>query len=237
MGGSSLKDLADAYHQWPGFAVSISQSQRRPLPGAHWIANVPHGLSPARFEFLAQPQHDYLAFLGRIAPEKRPISRSRWRAGQGFHSSSRPRSIRRTEHYFSETIRPLLHDPHQFIGEIDEGEKSSFSECARAAFSHRLARAVRSRHDRGDGVRHAGDRWRPGSVPELIDDGVTGFIVEFGGRSTATQSPAQLTSIASKVRATFEQRFSANRWRGISACTRTCWPGAARRIADGSRRY
>ena len=72
-GRLDLKDLPEAYRRWPHYPlVSISADQRRPLPLANWIATVAHGIRKNSYHSIAQPEGGYLAFLGRISPEKRP---------------------------------------------------------------------------------------------------------------------------------------------------------------------
>ena len=101
-GRLDLTDLEAAYARWPQFGlVSISDHQRTPLPFVNWLATVPHGLPAQQFAFRARPQPGYLAFLGRISPEKRPdvaISIAR-RAGIPLKiaakvDSGRPRLLR-----------------------------------------------------------------------------------------------------------------------------------------------
>ena len=76
-GRLDLDDLPPAYARWADFPlVSISDDQRRPLPDANWVATIPHGLEAESYRFTAAPQRPYLAFLGRISPEKRPEERT-----------------------------------------------------------------------------------------------------------------------------------------------------------------
>ena len=126
---------------------------------------------------------DYLAFLGRISPEKRPdraIEIAK-RAGVPLKIAAKVDKV--DQEYFEEEIRPLLDHPLiEFIGEIDEQQKGGLSrECARAPVPHRLAGAVWARHDRGDVGRHAGHRLaaRFGSGGDRGRD--SGLIVELDG--------------------------------------------------------
>src|SRR5215470_5223590 len=106
--------------------VSISDAQRAPIPWANWIETIPHGLPANLHEF--RPRHgDYLVFLGRISPEKRPdraIAIAR-QAGVPLRIAAKVDNVDRE--YFEERVRPLLAEPGvEFIGEIDESAKSEF---------------------------------------------------------------------------------------------------------------
>src|SRR5580700_8435094 len=72
-GRLDLKDLPGVYARWPRFGlVSISDAQRLAIPRASWLETIPHGLPPKQYQFNARPKSPYLAFLGRMSPEKRP---------------------------------------------------------------------------------------------------------------------------------------------------------------------
>src|ERR1043165_8854626 len=111
-GRLDLKDLEATYRHWPQFGlVSISDHQRTPLPFANWLATVPHGLPPQQFAFRARPQPGYLAFIGRISPEKRPdvaISIAR-RAGMPLKIAAKVDHVDRD--YYETRIAPLLDHP------------------------------------------------------------------------------------------------------------------------------
>lgn len=211
-GRLDLKDLDAVYRRWAQFGlVSISESQRRPLPHASWVATVPHGLSPSRFEFHATPQPGYLAFLGRISPEKRPHIAIRLASRSGVPLKLAAKVDDADSVYFSETIKPLLYDPSvDFIGEIGEDRKSNFLGNARALlfpidwpepFGLVMIEAMAC----GTPV----IAWNRGSVPEVIDDGVTGFIVN--SEEEALQAISRAAHVDRKtVRAVFEQRFTSS---------------------------
>src|SRR5207253_5567871 len=111
----------EIYHRWPQFAlVSISDHQRRPLPEANWVATVHHGIPTDLFPLHSRRGDGYLAFLGRISPEKRPdraISIAR-RVGRRLKIAAKVDPADKA--YFQEEIAPLLRDRlmTEFIGEI-----------------------------------------------------------------------------------------------------------------------
>ena len=126
-GRLDLKDLPPVYDRWSQFPlVSISDHQRRPLARASWAATVHHGMSAELYDFSPRGQ-GYLAFLGRISPEKRPD-----RAIAIAAAANRPLRIaakvdNADRAYFEDEIEPLLHDPLiDFVGEIGDRQKSAF---------------------------------------------------------------------------------------------------------------
>jgi glycosyltransferase involved in cell wall biosynthesis len=209
-GRLDLKDLPELYGCWPQFPlVSISNHQRRPLPQANWLDTIYHGLPID----LLQPGFEtggYLAFLGRISPEKRPdraIEIAK-RAGMPLKIAAKVDAVDRA--YFHDTIEPLLDHPLvEWIGEIGDEEKSRFLREAAALvfpidwpepFGLVLIEAMAC----GTPV----IAWGCGSVPEVIDDGVTGFIV--GSMDEAVNAVGRVDSLDRRhIRAVFERRFSA----------------------------
>jgi glycosyltransferase involved in cell wall biosynthesis len=192
--------------------VSISDHQRQPLPHANWVATVYHGLPASVCPFRPNPEGDYVAFLGRISPEKRPdraIEIAR-RAGMRIKIAAKIDTV--DEAYFREQIAPLLTEPHvEFIGEIDEAGKADFLGNARALlfpidwpepFGLVLIEAMSC----GTPV----VAWRAGSVPEVVDHGVTGFVVDSIDAAVDAVRRAPMLDRA-RVRARFEQRFSTER--------------------------
>jgi glycosyltransferase involved in cell wall biosynthesis len=210
-GRLDLTDLEAAYAHWPQFGlVSISDHQRTPLPFVNWLATIPHGLPTRRFVFRARPQHGYLAFLGRISPEKRPdvaISIAR-RAGIPLKIAAKVDAVDRE--YYETKIAPLLDHPLiDYIGEIGDEQKSEFLGNARALlfpidwpepFGLVMIEAMAC----GTPV----IAWNRGSVPEIVDHGVTGYIVD-----SEEEAVAALSNIGQidrrTVRAEFERRFAA----------------------------
>jgi len=206
-------DLADLQPLFKRFSrhpmVSISDSQRRPLPAANWQATVYHGLPPALYSFHPQPQ-DYFAFIGRISPEKRVD-----RAIEIAIACNMPLRIAAkvdaadTE-YFATRIEPMLDHPLvTFIGEIGDEAKNDFIGNARALltpidwpepFGLVMIEAMAC----GTPV----VAWRNGSVPELIEPGVNGFIVE--SMEEAIAAARNIDSIDRRTcRDVFERRFAA----------------------------
>jgi glycosyltransferase involved in cell wall biosynthesis len=191
--------------------VSISNHQRLPLP-AQWAATVQHGLPADRYAFSAAGAGGYLAFLGRICPEKRPdraIEAAR-RAGVDLKIAAKVDRV--DEAYFETAIRPLLDGPHvEFIGEIDEDEKQEFLAGARALlfpidwpepFGLVLIEAMAC----GTPI----IAWRKGAVPEVVEHGLTGLIVD--NVEEAVAAVEEIGSLNRRaVRRRFEQRFTAER--------------------------
>ena len=210
-GRLDLKDLPETYRRWPHFPlVSISDSQRKPLRFANWSGTVYHGLPETLCPFTARPQGDYLAFLGRISPEKRPdraIAIAR-RAGLPLKIAAKVDQADRA--YFHDEIKPLLDDPGvEFLGEIGERDKAAFLGNARALlfpidwpepFGLVMIEAMAC----GTPV----VAWACGSVPEVVDDGVSGRVVR--SEDEAVRAVAEVAGFdRRRVREVFERRFSA----------------------------
>ena len=209
-GRLDLKDLPEAYARWPQYPlVSISSDQRRPLPAANWVRTIQHGLSDDLLRSMTEPKGDYLAFLGRISPEKRPdraIAIAR-RAGVKLKIAAKVDAVDRV--YFAEVIEPLLNDPGiEFLGEIGDSEKSTFLGNAAAVlfpidwpepFGLVMIEAMAC----GTPV----VAWRRGAVREIVDHGVTGFIVT--SEDEAVSAVERASSLdRSEIRRTFERRFT-----------------------------
>jgi glycosyltransferase involved in cell wall biosynthesis len=209
-GRLDLKDLGEVYRRWPQYPlVSISDSQRRPLPGVRWTQTVHHGVDSRLFTPVDRPRADYLAFLGRISPEKRvdrAIEVAR-KAGLPLRIAAKIEPL--DEHYY-ERVKPMLEQPGvEYVGEIDDDRKSEFLGNAAALlfpidwpepFGLVMIEAMAC----GTPV----IAWNNGSVPEVIDDGITGFIVSNVDEAVkfiarAAHLPRQ------KIRDVFEERFSA----------------------------
>ena len=210
-GRLDLKDLAETYRRWPHFPlVSISDHQRRPLRFANWAGTVYHGLPEHLYRFSPAADDGYLAFLGRISPEKRPdraiaIARD---AGIPLKIAAKIDNVDRE--YFDTVVAPLLDHPLvEYIGEIGDQEKPAFLGGARALlfpidwpepFGLVMIEAMAC----GTPV----VAWNQGSVPEVVDDGVTGRVVD--SHQAAVAAVAEVAGFDRRqVRAVFERRFSA----------------------------
>jgi glycosyltransferase involved in cell wall biosynthesis len=210
------QDLPDLVPLYLGFSdmplVSISNDQRSPVPGANFIETVYHGLPLNLLRPLARPSGEYVAFLGRIAPEKRPDRAIAIARALGVPLKIAAKVDRVDEVYYREQIEPLLAGSDvDFIGEINEHQKAEFLGNARALlfpidwpepFGLNMIEAMAC----GTPVL----AFRCGSVPEIIDNDVTGVIVETMDEAIAAL-PRVMTIDRRKVRQRFEQRFSATR--------------------------
>ena len=191
--------------------VSISNAQRRPVPRANWVRTVHHGLPID----LLRPQPvrpSYFAFLGRIAPEKGVDRAIRIAQHCGVPLKVAAKVDRADQDYYDEQIAPMLRAQNiEYVGEITDRDKSQFLSGAVALlvpidwpepFGLVMIEAMAC----GTPV----IAFNRGSVPEIIDDDVTGFIVEDQtGAIGAVDRLAQLSR--EKIRQRFEQRFTARR--------------------------
>jgi glycosyltransferase involved in cell wall biosynthesis len=211
-GRLDLPDLVPLYQEFMDVPlVSISDAQRAPLPGANWQGTVYHGLPEDLYAFRPEPG-TYLAFLGRIAPEKR-VDRAiaiAQRLGLPLKIAAKVDPVDRE--YFEAAIAPLLREPLvEYVGEIGEGEKDAFLGHAAALlfpidwpepFGLVMTEAMAC----GTPV----IAFRRGSVPEVIEDGVTGFIVH--DLEGAVHAVERLPTLSRwRCREQFEARFSAGR--------------------------
>jgi len=210
-GRQDLPDLADFYtHFSEQPVVSISDSQREPLPMARWVATVHHGLPQDLYRFHPEPG-DYFAFLGRISPEKRvdraidiaTNCRVPLRIAAKVDAADR--------RYFETQVEPLLRDPLvHFGGEIGEREKNAFIGEARALlfpidwpepFGLVMIEALAC----GTPV----IAYPGGAVPEVLEHGQTGFIVN--DQQQAIAAARRIDRIdRRRCRSAFEERFTAS---------------------------
>lgn len=213
-GRLDLPDLKPFYAAFPELPlVSISDSQRRPLPAVNWAATVPHGLPGDLLPFAPRPKGDYLAFLGRISPEKRPDRAIDIAARAGLPLKIAAKIDKVDRAYWDIAIAPLVarHGNVEFVGEINDAQKADFLGNARGLlfpidwpepFGLVMIEAMAC----GTPI----IAWNCGSVPEVVDDGVTGFIV--GSENEAVASVRRLDMLDRRqVRRTFERRFTARR--------------------------
>jgi glycosyltransferase involved in cell wall biosynthesis len=194
--------------------VSISDSQRLPLPPVNWISTVHHGLAAEVCPFNPKPslRHQYFAFLGRISPEKgvdRAIEIAR-RAHVKLRIAAKIDLA--DERYFRERIAPLLDDPLiEFVGEVDERRKPGFLGNATALlfpidWPEPFGLAMIEAMSCGTPV----IAWPHGAVPEIVEHGVTGFIVN--SIDEAVSAVGRVVRLErAEVRARFEQRFGVDR--------------------------
>ncbi len=210
------QDLYDLRPLYLGFSdmplVSISNAQRKPIPHANFAATVYHGVSTASVTPIFSPRGGYVAFLGRISPEKRPDRAIEIARALGVPLKIAAKVDKADEAYFRETIEPLLTGPGvEFVGEINEAQKGEFLGDASALlfpidwpepFGLVMIEAMAC----GTPVL----AFRQGSVPEIIDDGVTGRIVDTVEEAIVAL-PQVLALDRRAVRRRFEERFSASR--------------------------
>jgi len=210
-GRLDLKDLPPVYRRWSKFPlVSISDSQRDHLPFANWVATVYHGMTAELPAWFSPRPRGYLAFLGRMSPEKGPADAIEIAKRLGMPLKMAAKVDTQDEDYFLGVIKPLLDHPLiEFIGEIGEAEKPGFLGGAEALvfpidwpepFGLVMIEAMAC----GTPVL-AYDR---GSASEVVDDGVTGRLA-----NNVEQAVEALRSIDQldrrEVRRRFDRRFSA----------------------------
>lgn len=211
-GRLDIPDLVPLYREFREMnVISISDSQRAPLSWVKWVGTVYHGLPEDLYRPRLEPGK-YLAFLGRISPEKRvdrAIEIAR-RAGFPIKIAAKVDAV--DKEYFNSSIRHLLDDPLvEYLGEIGEGEKNEFLGNARALlfpvdwpepFGLVMIEAMAC----GTPV----IAYRMGSVPEIVDEGTTGLIV--GDIEEGVRAVERIGSISrATCRQAFEERFSARR--------------------------
>jgi glycosyltransferase involved in cell wall biosynthesis len=201
--------LFDEYGDMP--LVSISNQQRRPL-AANWVSTVYHGLPADLYDFAPAGSNGYLAFLGRLCPDKRPDRAIEIAARAGHELKIAAKVDKVDEAYFEARIRPLLDNRHvEFIGEIGEHEKRAFLGGAKALlfpidwpepFGLTMIEAMAC----GTPV----IAWPHGSVPEVIEHGISGYIVN--SIDAAVHAVDAIGALdRRKVRAAFDARFTAPR--------------------------
>lgn len=211
-GRLDMPELVPLYSEFSDLPlISISAAQRIPLPYARWIATIHHGVCEDRFEFQPNPDR-YLAFLGRISPEKRVDRAIAIATALGWPLKIAAKIDRADAEYFEREIRGLLEHPLvEFIGEIGEPEKSRLLGGARALlfpidwpepFGLVMIEALAC----GTPV----VAFRGGSVDEVIEHGRTGFIVDT--IEEAIGATRRIGSLSRRVcRQAVEERFNARR--------------------------
>jgi glycosyltransferase involved in cell wall biosynthesis len=210
-GRLDLKDLPQVYARWSQFGlVSISDAQRRPLPAAGWLETVYHGVPPELFRFQPQGRGGYLAFLGRISPEKRPDLAIRLARAAGVPLKIAAKVDAVDVQYFELEVKPLLDDPLvEFVGEIGDERKSDFLGNATALlfpihWPEPFGLAMIEAMACGTPV----IAWNCGAVPEVIEAGVSGFVVN--SEAEALEAIARVPKLdRHAVRAAYERSFTA----------------------------
>jgi glycosyltransferase involved in cell wall biosynthesis len=211
-GRLDIPDLVPLYQEFRDMpVVSISNCQREPLPSANWQATIYHGVPADTYQFRAE-SGSYLAVLGRISPEKRVDRAIRIARQVQIPLKIAAKVDRVDKDYFEGVIEPLLRDSQvEFVGEIGEGEKDEFLGHAYALlfpidwpepFGLVMIEAMAC----GTPV----IAYRSGAVPEVMEEGHTGFIVE--GLEDAVEAVRRVPDLSRKrCREIFEQRFTATR--------------------------
>ena len=211
-GRLDLPELGPLYREYADIpVVSISDAQRDPVPHANWVGTVYHGLPVDAFAFRRDPDR-YLAFLGRISPEKRVDRAIAIATALGWPIRIAAKVDPVDTMYFESEIRPLLDHPLvEYIGEIGDQDKSDFLGNARA-----LLFPIHWPEPFGLVMIEALACGTPvvaflgGSVPEVLEDGVTGFVVsDLEHAIDATRHIDQLDRGA--CRHAFERRFTVTR--------------------------
>jgi glycosyltransferase involved in cell wall biosynthesis len=210
------QDLHDLKPLYVGFAemplVSISDHQREPVAHSNFVATIQHGIPANLLESSYQARGGYLAFLGRICPEKRPDHAIAIARAVGLPLKIAAKVDRVDEVYFREQIAPLLDQPGiEYIGEINERSKSEFLGEAQALlfpvdWPEPFGLAMIEAMACGTPVL----AFRRGSVEEIVEPGITGAIVNNVDEAVRTL-PRVLALNRRRIRRRFEQRFTATR--------------------------
>ena len=209
-GRLDIPDLQPLYREYAGMPlVSISNAQRKPLPHCNWAATVYHGLPLDLHQPNTQPGK-YLAFLGRVSPEKgcdRAIEIAR-RAGMPIKIAAKIDKVDRA--YYDRVVKTLFNEPHvEYIGEINESQKDEFLGNAYALlfpidwpepFGLVMIEAMAC----GTPV----VAFSCGSVPEIMEDGKTGFVIT--DIDEAVEAVARVPNSAAKPAAQFLKNASAH---------------------------
>jgi glycosyltransferase involved in cell wall biosynthesis len=190
--------------------VSISRSQRAPLAFANWVATVHHGLPPRLLPLTPAPGK-YLAFLGRISPEKGPVDAIGIARRLGVPLRIAAKIDEKDREYFEATVKPLLGGDVQFVGEIDDREKARFLGDAAAllcpiAWPEPFGLVMIESMACGTPVL----AYRFGSAPELVHEGVNGWLASDLDEAVAKlQALGRFDRVA--CRRHFESHFTAER--------------------------
>ena len=212
-GRLDLPEFAEIYRLFPQVPlVSISDHQRTPLPDLGWIRTVLHGMPETLLRPVAGAEQSYLAFLGRISPEKGIESAIRIAGMANMKLKVAAKVDNADKKYFEESIRPLLANAHvEFIGEINDAQKPAFLSGAHALlfpinWPEPFGLVMIESMACGCPV----IAFKRGSVPEVMEDGLTGFVVQNDEEAVAAVRRIGELDRA-KVRSRFEARWTARR--------------------------
>ncbi len=214
-GRLDIPDLVPLYQEFEEVSVvSISDAQRLPLAWLNWKGTVHHGLPPENFRLYPKPG-TYLAFLGRISPEKGPEHAIELAKQTGIPLKIAAKVDKVDEEYFKEVVEPLLnHELVEFVGEITEREKNEFLGNAYAflfpiSWPEPFGLVMIEAMACGTPI----IAYSGGSVREIVEDGLTGFVVE--NEQQAVRAISRASTLArTQIRQRFEKRFSAARMAG-----------------------
>lgn len=213
-GRLDLPDLSDFYRIFADHClVSISDDQRRPMPPVNWGATIHHGLPTHLLPPRLGPGADYLAFLGRISPEKRPDRAIRIAARSGMTLKIAAKIDAVDRGYWDREIAPLVdHYPNvEFIGEINERQKADFlGQAAALLFPIDWPEPFGLVMIEAMACATPVIAFRCGSVPEVIEHGRSGFIVDSEDDAVAAVAALRHLDRAG-VRGAFDARFTAQR--------------------------
>lgn len=211
-GRLDLPELEPVYREFSEMPlVSISDAQRRPLPWANWAGTIYHGLPRNMYSFQEGSQ-GYLAFLGRIAPEKRPDQAIEIAKRAGIPLRIAAKVDPSDRMYFEAEVEPLLNHPLiEFVGEISDAEKNEFIGNAMALvcpydWPEPFGLVLIEAYACGTPV----IAYRRGSIPEIIDHGVTGYICDTLDQMVDAVGQVPLID-RKQCRTAFDERFTADR--------------------------
>lgn len=210
-------DLPDVHPLYSTFSdaplVSISDNQRKPMPPVNWVGRIHHGLPQHLLKPPAVPRGDYLAFLGRISPEKRPDRAIEIAARSGRELRIAAKIDKVDRDYWREEIEPLVrrHANVRYVGEIGDGEKAEFlGNAAALLFPIDWAEPFGLVMIESMACATPVIAWTCGSVPEVVDPGITGFVVD-----SVEEAVSAVSLIGNldrrRIREVFDQRFTAAR--------------------------
>ncbi|MFL5333087.1 MAG: glycosyltransferase family 4 protein [Geminicoccaceae bacterium] len=212
-GRLDLPDLQPLFREFPDVPlVSISDAQRRPMPPVNWLGTVHHGLPRDLFHAELQPRGGYLAFLGRISAEKRPDLAIEIAIQAGLPLKIFAKVDEADEGYYRSTIEPLLDHPLvEFVGEIgDEAKQRALGNALAVLFPIDWPEPFGLIMIEAMACGTPVVAFPHGSVPEILEDGLTGFIVD--SPQEAVAAVGRLDSLKREaIRRQFEARFTAER--------------------------